>query len=283
VATAFLSNSSADKYFADLLIKILEFHHIEVWYDRSDIELGKKYRDEITQGLKSADYLMVLISENTKNSKWIAREIAEFLSSKPNAQVIPLLLSPIDLDEVYEGLSEYQAIFLFRNMLDGFRELLSFFDKEFLPPMERRENKDRRIADRRKDDRRKAPLLQRLRIGMWKYYENATGRGKFDSFASSSTAILDIANVFLKPDSELNRYDFLDRSSSEKVELTEELLMKSLYTILERYRSYDHFVDVIMIEAFAEELNRSYEIKIQDRRNNLDQRRKSDRRASKDS
>lgn len=283
MATAFISNSSSDKYFADLLVKLLEFHHIEFWYDRSDIKLGKKYRDEITQGLKSADYILVLISETSKNSKWIAREIGEFLTSKPNAQVIPLLLSPISLDDVYEGLREYQAIFFYINMLDGFRQLLSFFGKEFLPSIERRENRDRRNTERRQVERRKAPILQRLSIGMWKFYENSTGHEKFDTFTSSTTAIMDIAQVFMKSDSEFSRYDFIDRSSNEKGIITDELLMKSLYTVLDKYRSYDHFVYVIVIEAFAEELNRLFEINIRNRRKIVDQRMNSDRRNTKDS
>ncbi len=266
MATAFVSHSSADKYFADLLVKILQYHHIEFWYDSYGIEPGKKYKDEIQAGLKSADYLIVIVSENSLNSKWVARELAEFLAIKPNAHVIPLLLSPIPVDEVFDGLKEYQAIFFYDNMLNGFKELLSFFEKEFLPHIEKRQKEDRRDDERRKDERRTAPVIQRLRIDMWKYYERETGRGKFDPFNNSTVAKMDLTNRFMRANSVLSKYNFTDKSSGEKAVVTEAVLMGLLYTALDKLQTYNHLVEVIVVETLAEELNNMFDINIKERR-----------------
>jgi hypothetical protein len=278
MATAFISHSSADKYFADLLVEILDYHHIKFWYDSSDIEIGKKYKERISLGLKSADYLIVVISENTVNSKWVARELSEFCANKPDGNVIPLLLSPVNVDNIYVGLDDYHSIFFYKNMREGFKELLSFFGKEFLPDVEKRQNEDRRKDDRRKEDRRKAPTCQRLRMGMWKFYEDVTGRGKFESLDVSTTDIMNIVHVFTRPISELNLYEFIDRSTKETVTITEDILTKATYTVFERFRSLTHFVNVIVIEALAEELNILYEIKEKGRREDSDRRDNSDRR-----
>jgi hypothetical protein len=281
MATAFICHCSADKYFADLLVKILEYHRVEYWYDGSDIELGKKYKDEISQGLKIADYLVVVLSENSLSSKWVPRELGEFLTGKPNGHVIPLLLSPVSVDEVFDGLREYQAVLFYKNMLDGFRVLLSFFDKEFLPLVERRQTKDRRKGERRHDERREALVAQRLRIGMWKYYEKETGRGKFDVFNGEPATLMYIASRFQNPDSELNRYEFIDKSSGEKAIVTQELLLKLLYAALDKMRQYPRIVDVVVIESIATELSGMFDVKIRGRRGSVDRRGNLDRRVSK--
>ncbi len=141
---AFISHSSEDKYFVDLLVKILKFHKIETWYDSSDIGIGEKQIEKINNGLAESECLIVVLSKNSIRSKWIVREIAFFQASKKNATIVPILLDSLKMDEVYDGLAQFQAVQMFKNMLSGFKQLLSYFEKEFLKHNEKRKGNNRR-------------------------------------------------------------------------------------------------------------------------------------------
>lgn len=261
MTTAFISHSSKDKHFADFLVKILEYHHIQCWYDSSNIELGQKFKEEIALGLLKSDFLIVLASENTKNSKWVAREISEFSAKKTDPRIIPIFLEAVDLNEIYDGLQEYQSIYLYQSMLDGFNQLFSFLNKEFLPVVDKREGPRRSGSDRRR-----ASALARLRFGMWKNFETDARKGKFDVVEDSWRRIEDIVAVFMKPNSELSRYEFIDKTTQEPIILSRDDFTKVVYSVIERSRTSSSLKYIYCIEQIAEELSNIYVIKPKDRR-----------------
>ena len=144
MGTAFVSHSSQDKHFVDLLTRLLEYHHIEIWNDSYDIKTGTKFSNEIEDGLHKADCFIVVVSQNSLNSKWIEREISSYLTLNPQAKILPVVIEEVDMAEIFKGLEDYQAILFYKNMIDGFEQLLGFFGKEFLPVQERRVFQDRR-------------------------------------------------------------------------------------------------------------------------------------------
>jgi hypothetical protein len=283
MTTVFISHATADKYFVDLMVELLEYHHVKVWYDKQGIQLGKKYKDEISRGLASSDYLIVVVSENAKLSDWVKREITTFQTQKPDSEIIPVYLAPVPADSIFDGLKEYQSIFFYENMLSGYKKLLSFFGKEFLPAMEKRKGVDRRGNERREEDRRKSSVLQRLRYGLWKDYEDSSGKGKFDEFDVSILSLGDFSRALLGRTGgehkkfELTKYDFSRKETGEKVEITVDLLQNILYEVIDELRQFPSVKVVYVTDILAEKLTKTFNIEPHDKRLN-DRRVSNDRR-----
>jgi hypothetical protein len=262
--TAFVSHTSPDKHFVDLLIRVLNYHHIQTWWDSHDVEAGEKYKEEIGIGLQKAEYLIVVISQGSLNSKWIVREISSFAASKPVAKIIFVVIEKVNFVDVFEGLEDYQVILFHENMLEGFIQLLEAFGKDFLPERDRRNNMDRRLVERREfDDRRKAQIVQRLRKGFWKCYSSATDICPFDDFdllPSNRIRIIDILK------SEMEKYEYFD-SDGNRFELTEKEFDKITYEVWEDMSSRDYVTAINVIEGIAEKIYNTYnEIKLIQRR-----------------
>lgn len=260
---AFVSHSSADKYFVDLLVEVLQYHHIDVWYDSDGIEVGDKYKDEIDKGLTSSDYLIVVASKNSCSSKWVTREIATFNATKGDSFIIPIVLEPINLDEVFDGLKDVQGILFYKNMLAGFQTLLGVFGHKFLARVDRRSDDDRREVDRRdNEDRRRSPVIQRFRIGLWKCYAKKAGVGKFDQYELSLRSRLQALDIL---QAELDKYEYYNKDGVRH-ELSIGELDRLTYEVWEEMGTRSYLTTVIVIEAVAEKICSLYTVRLIDRR-----------------
>lgn len=65
VSKVFLSHSSADKAFVDRLASDLERVNVGVWYDKWEIRVGDLLIEKIEQGIKSNDYLAIVLSPSS--------------------------------------------------------------------------------------------------------------------------------------------------------------------------------------------------------------------------
>jgi CheY-like chemotaxis protein len=91
----FVSYSSSNGDFAELLKMKLEDAGIEVWKDNYQILAGKEWRNEIDSGLLSSQLILVLLNKNSTNSPYVTYEWAFALGSgKP---VIPILLEECEI------------------------------------------------------------------------------------------------------------------------------------------------------------------------------------------
>ncbi|MDM8565391.1 toll/interleukin-1 receptor domain-containing protein [Candidatus Halobeggiatoa sp. HSG11] len=275
MTNVFVSHSSLDKYFVDLLVKILEYHYINVWYDSDDILIGDDYKESIHSGLINSDHLIVVASNNAVQSEWITKEITTFQSNiTDEKRIIPLFIEDVNPDDIFDGLKNHQGILFYKNMLTGFQTLLNFLGKELLPTSDRREKQDRRDSDRRKDssDRRKS-LSQRLRIGLWKCYSDKTGEGKFDKYDLVLSNRLKVIDT-IKP--ELDKYKYID-DNQQIVTLSQHELDKITYDVWEELGPRDYLTAIIVIECIAEKIINQYDVTSLDRRDN-DRREEKDRR-----
>ncbi|SFU11211.1 TIR domain-containing protein [Kosakonia arachidis] len=90
----FISHSSFDKPFAKKLCMDLEANGFVPWLDEWEISVGESIPEKISSGLHDADFIIVILSENSVNSKWVEREWqikywSEIESG--NVNVLPLL------------------------------------------------------------------------------------------------------------------------------------------------------------------------------------------------
>lgn len=227
----FISHSSRDKNFTNFLVKLLEFHHINPWYDSSDILLGSKFPQKIEDALNNSESLIAVISKNSLQSDWVKREIIYFRAKSPN-NLVPLILDdtePRDFYKLTPDLEQYQAINLNKGMLAGLEKLMAYFDREFLPSINRRSLLERRNLL----DRRKAKIDQRMRIGFWKSYENRTGIGKFERLPMS---IHDQAKMIRALKSEVSKYSY---NLQGKIQEHEKVLEEAVINAPDFLRSID--------------------------------------------
>jgi hypothetical protein len=131
---AFLSHSSADKQLAILIYRALRDQAVDVWFDRLELRAGDSLLTKIAEGIGNAEYLLVLVTENSKVSSWVQKELSIALTQEINGtgpKVIPLLLQGckiptiladklyLQIDERGGGISEiFPAIFRDSYILD---------------------------------------------------------------------------------------------------------------------------------------------------------------------
>lgn len=114
---AFLSHSSADKPLATMIFRILRDKAIDVWFDRLELRAGDSLLKKIAEGIGNAEYLLILVTENSKTSAWVEKELSIALTQEVNGvgpKVIPLLLKGCDIptilaDKIYVPIDEHGA------------------------------------------------------------------------------------------------------------------------------------------------------------------------------
>ena len=70
----FISHSHTDNKFAEQLAEDIEDSGIKCWLDLWEIEVGASIRQKVEDGIKAADWLIILLSEASVQSKWVKQE-----------------------------------------------------------------------------------------------------------------------------------------------------------------------------------------------------------------
>lgn len=92
----FVSYSRKDREVADVIVRHLEASGFSTWIDRSEILPGQTFVTRINEGLLEASYLLLLVSPNSLESRWVTAEWAYALDEK-SIVLIPLLIAPCEL------------------------------------------------------------------------------------------------------------------------------------------------------------------------------------------
>lgn len=82
----FLSYSRQDLVWADRLHSSLKARGLQVYFDMASLRDGDGWETQLEQGLKHADHLVCLWSQNAYDSPWVHRELAQF---RAKAQAAP--------------------------------------------------------------------------------------------------------------------------------------------------------------------------------------------------
>jgi len=280
VSQVFISHASEDIGFVSLVAALLEFHGVGAWYSEGKLKPGSKYAAEIDKALAQADSLLVVASRSATTSQYVTREISTFVAGNRDATIIPLMLDPTNLDEVFEGLSQYQGIDFAKCMLSGFTELHARFGRSFLGRQERRKGDDRRAGAgrRRLADRRVSPLPVRLRHGLWLAYEKKTGAGKFDSQNFNVHKLRQTIATLLP---EASRYRFFDTAGIEHHPTV--VLQECANRAWDKLRLNPADISICAVhitDTIADEMLERYEVRPVSRRG-TERRSQADRRTAK--
>lgn len=71
----FLSHSSKDNEFVEKLRQSLKADGYNVWYDDWEIRVGDSIIQKINDGISESDFLIIVLSKNSVNSKWVREEL----------------------------------------------------------------------------------------------------------------------------------------------------------------------------------------------------------------
>ena len=87
----FISHSSIDKStIVDKLVNELQKSNYKIWYDKEQILEGNNINNEIEKGLKTSYCLILVVTKNFFNSKWVYFEVGQY-STYQRAKIIPII------------------------------------------------------------------------------------------------------------------------------------------------------------------------------------------------
>lgn len=73
---AFLSHASADNPLATKIFRRLRDQAVSVWFDRFELRPGDSLLQKIAAGIERSDFLLVLVTPASVDSKWVQEEVA---------------------------------------------------------------------------------------------------------------------------------------------------------------------------------------------------------------
>jgi hypothetical protein len=100
MANVFVSYSRQDIEFARKLVEWLEKKGHRVWMDKKRILGGADYREEIADGISSADIFISLLSPDSVTSKWVKREI--YYADDKEKFIIPVLVRFVKFPQEFQ-------------------------------------------------------------------------------------------------------------------------------------------------------------------------------------
>jgi hypothetical protein len=96
----FLSHSSEDKDFVEELAADLRDVNVEVWVAQGEIRAGDSLIEKIESGIARSDYLGVVLSKASIDSRWVQREVRSALYEEiagRQIKVLPLLIEDVQV------------------------------------------------------------------------------------------------------------------------------------------------------------------------------------------
>ena len=73
--SCFISYSSKDEEFAQKLHSRLKAEGVDIWFAPEDVQAGKKLHEQIGKAIEDRDKLLLVLSEHSMGSEWVATEI----------------------------------------------------------------------------------------------------------------------------------------------------------------------------------------------------------------
>ena len=112
--TAFISHASADKerFVRPFAAVLRETHGVDAWVDEWEIQPGDKFAEKIHNAIADADAAVVVLSENSVDSKWVKDEINAALVHRVNKDVklLPVVLDGLTDQRIPPALRAIQQV-----------------------------------------------------------------------------------------------------------------------------------------------------------------------------
>lgn len=122
----FISYSSKNRAVADKLMKTLEKNNIDSWVAPDDIPAGSKYAQVINKAIKNCACFVLLLSNDSMNSVWVAKEVERAINY--NKKIISVKIEDLILTEEFElyiSTDQIVSVYDIDNIDDEVHRLLS--------------------------------------------------------------------------------------------------------------------------------------------------------------
>lgn len=112
----FISHANVDKIeYVDNLKRSLDKLHVKIFYDKDSLDWGDKWKDKILEGVKKAEFAIIVISENFFDREWTEKELNDFLNRQNESgqkTILPILhkITTKQLKEKYPAVADIQAL-----------------------------------------------------------------------------------------------------------------------------------------------------------------------------
>ena len=123
---AFVSYSTRNQQAADAMRNLLKKEGIETWMAPGDIPAGSRYAQVINQAIKGCACFILILSEDSQNSIWVAKEVERAVNYRK--LIIPVQIEDLILNdefELYLSSDQLVAIQKIDEDSDEVRKLLS--------------------------------------------------------------------------------------------------------------------------------------------------------------
>lgn len=127
----FISYSHRDRQFAETLANSLSRDGVSVWYDNWRIHVGDSIVRKIQQGLSSSDFLVILLSRNSTESKWVEQELNAATIRNIESEGVFVLPVLIEKCQIPTFLSDKKYADFTRDPSSAYEELLAAIDHHF--------------------------------------------------------------------------------------------------------------------------------------------------------
>jgi TIR domain/Restriction endonuclease len=105
-ARVFLSYARPDRSAAEDIAQALKLADFQVWFDSWELRPGDSIATKIREGLSASDFLVVLLSPDSANSRWVREEVTLSLSNELRQRaisVVPAILRHCDVPQALRG------------------------------------------------------------------------------------------------------------------------------------------------------------------------------------
>ncbi|MEM7132062.1 MAG: toll/interleukin-1 receptor domain-containing protein [Chloroflexota bacterium] len=97
--SCFISYSSLDEELAQRIYGDLQSNNVRCWYAPEDMKIGGKIRQSVDHAIRVHDKLLLILSENSVSSQWVASEVESALEQERRHD--KTILFPIRLDDAF--------------------------------------------------------------------------------------------------------------------------------------------------------------------------------------
>lgn len=118
---AFISYSTKNQATADAMRELLKMHNIDTWMAPNDIPVGSKYAQVIGQAVKNCTCLLLLLSDDSQNSPWVAKEVERAINYRKT--ILPVQLEDIQLNDEFEMYISTDQIIAIRKLDENAAEV----------------------------------------------------------------------------------------------------------------------------------------------------------------
>lgn len=132
MVSIFLSHSSEDKEIVRELHKIFSSNGIESWIDEAEIKIGDSLLTKITEGIKKADFVAIILSPQSINSPWVEKELEMAMRQeieRRETKVLPLIIEDCEIPE-YLKIKKYGDFRTVQSSIKAINELLQILKNE---------------------------------------------------------------------------------------------------------------------------------------------------------